>query len=256
MQNDAGQFLAVLRKKNPLILNLTNYVSIDFVANGLLSVGASPVMSHDEQDALALINIVSALVINIGTLDSQFIQLINKVCQYANQKLVPIFLDPVGAGATPLRTKIAQELIAEHRIAVVRGNGSEILALAGKEIQSKGVDSSSSSQAAIDAGLYLSDKYKTTVVISGRTDYIISNSQVKENYTGCALMSKITGTGCLLTAVIAAFCADQTHYCMASQSALAFYGFCGEQAAKVAKGPGSFKTAFLDALNGEIDERI
>ena len=237
-----------LKATNPLVFNLTNTVSVDFVANGLLSLGASPIMSEAAEEAEDLLKISQALVVNLGTLNEAFIQRAKIACAYANSLNVPIILDPVGAGASAYRTKTAADFLRNYQIALV-GNGSEIMALSGDAQKTKGVDSLAESLDAENAAIALSTEYRCVVTVSGATDVIVSGSQVAHITGGSPMMPNVVGTGCLFTAVTAAFCAtNPDNMYQAAQDAAIYYGECGVFAAEKAEGPGSFRTHFLDAL--------
>src|SRR5438876_768146 len=134
-----------IKEKKPLILNITNDVTMDFIANGLLSLGASPVMSKAQQEIDDLLELANSVVINLGTLDEKFIALCEYVCGVANQLKKPIVLDPVGAGASHYRTNTGLNLIRNYGIAIIRGNASEIMSLSGVSMKTKGVDSTTQS---------------------------------------------------------------------------------------------------------------
>lgn len=237
-----------IRQEKPLILNLTNYVTMDLVANGLLSLGASPVMSHAAEEMVDLISIARAVIINLGTLHASFIQLCAVACKTANELGVPLILDPVGVGASHYRTQTALQFIHDFNIAIVRGNASEIMSLAGAAGVTKGVDSTAGSTAAMASAAFLANRYAVTVAISGKTDVIVDAKQTAQFEQGSPMMPRITGTGCLLSAVVGAFHAVEQDRFTAAAAATLFYGTCGETAAAQATGPGSFRSAFLDAL--------
>ena len=239
-----------LKSASPLILNLTNAVTMDFIANGLLCLGASPIMSESIEEIEDLLNISQALVINLGTLNQAFIQRVEHACEIASKLNTPIILDPVGAGATAYRTQTASNLLTQYPIALVRGNGSEIMALAGESVQTKGVDSLAESLDAEKSAQVLSNQYQCVVLVSGATDVIVSGHQMAHISGGSDIMPKVVGTGCLFTAVTAAFCAvmpDDLY--QAAKAAATYYGECGAFAAQQTKGPGHFKMHFLDALD-------
>ncbi|RUR10301.1 hydroxyethylthiazole kinase [Legionella septentrionalis] len=248
MTSDENCLISQVQNKNPLILNITNYVSMEFVANGLLCMGASPVMSHSLEDASALAHFAAAVVINIGTLDADFMELADSICQAATQKNIPLILDPVGAGATAARTTACWQLLDSYPFAVIRGNASEIKALAGRQGLTKGVDSTEDSRTALVAAQQLARQKNLVVVASGATDLIVHPGAQQLIEGGSALMPLVTGSGCLFTAVVAAFCAVHSDYFAAAVAAARFYGRCGELAARTAPGPGSFKMQFLDHL--------
>ena len=164
--------LAILREKSPLVHNITNYVAMNFSANALLAIGASPVMAHAVEEMDDMVAIASALVINIGTLDAEWVRGMLCAGRAAHSMGKPIVLDPVGAGATPYRTATAWEIIRECCPTIIRGNASEIMALVNADITSKGVDSSQSSDDALESAKQLALSTGAVVVISGATDYI------------------------------------------------------------------------------------
>ncbi|MBA2648939.1 MAG: hydroxyethylthiazole kinase [Legionella sp.] len=249
MQNHIKDHINLVRSINPLILNITNSVTINFIANGLLSLGASPIMTNATEELCDLIQIADAVVINIGTLDNAFVQLCQAACDIANQLNKPLVLDPVGAGASEYRTKTCLALLETFKWSIIRGNASEILSLAGGAQTSKGVDSRNNSLDAVDMAKFLAVKHDLVVAISGKTDVVLDKNNRQTFDYGSPIMPKVTGSGCLLTAVVAAFHAAGIPSYEASCSAVEFYGLCGEYAAKRSKDPGSFAVHFLDALS-------
>lgn len=234
-----------IKQIKPLILNLTNAVTMDFVANGLLSLGASPIMSEAIQELDDLIALAQIVVINLGTLNSNFINRCQYACQIANLKNKPVVLDPVGAGASVYRTEISKQFISNYTVAIIRGNASEIAALTGAS-KTKGVDTAIESIDVFrDAHVLAQNR---VVVISGATDIVLGREKIKHCIGGSDLMPQVTGTGCLLSSVIGAFHAIEPDAFLASVAAINFYNRCGEIAAR-ASGPGSFKVNFLDALH-------
>jgi hydroxyethylthiazole kinase len=243
------EMISHIKLEKPLVLNITNYVTMDFVANGLLSIGASPIMSKAEQEIEDLLKHTKAVVINLGTLNRDFITLCRHTCQIANQLNTPIVLDPVGAGASQYRTDTCMSLINEYNISIIRGNASEVMALSGSSHTAKGVDSMTESNHAIESAKIVSSRHDAAVVVSGKTDIIVDNESIDQLDRGSPFMPTITGTGCLLSAVIAAFHAIEKNRFEAAKMATLFYGICGEIAENKANGPGSFRTQFLDALH-------
>ena len=249
MYQSIVNILAKIKYEKPLILNITNNVSNDFIANGLLSIGASPVMSKATQEIKELMKMAQCVVINIGTLDDNFLTLCHHTCQIANQLHKPIIFDPVGAGASQYRTQACMEIIRNYNIAILRGNASEIMSLVDSKILSKGVDTLANSQDAISAAQTLTDKYNCCVFVSGKCDLILHASQMSKIERGSALMPMVTGTGCLLSAVVAAFQSIEINSFKAATSAGLFYSVCGEMAEEKSQSPGTFKSYFIDALN-------
>ena len=174
MENNLYSNLALIRERSPLILNITNLVTMDFVANGLLAIGASPVMSNSEQELEELIKIASCVVINIGTLDHNQIIMFEKAVQICGKLNKKVILDPVGSGATSYRTNTALKLLSMGHISIIKGNASEIMSLSGDNVNTKGVDSSNSTDDAVDAASRLAKKYNICVVVSGKKDLIIN----------------------------------------------------------------------------------
>ena len=235
--------LQQIRHTKPLILNVTNYVTMDFMANSLLALGAAPVMSEDRDELEELGTLASSININIGTLTPQFLERAKTLVMLQSK---PIVLDPVGAGATKIRTKAARELLPYVRI--VRGNGSEIMALSTNDGKTLGVESTHGAHQALSAAQTLSKQHDLVVAISGATDIIVNSTQTKSLGFGSLLMQYVTGMGCTLTAVIAAFQAVEADSFQAALLGTTYFGLCGEQAALKTNAPGSFKTAFIDSL--------
>lgn len=238
-----------IRKQNPLVLNLTNYVAMDFTANALLALGASPIMAHAEEELPELVAQAGALVINIGTLDACWLKSMERALKLARELKKPAVLDPVGAGATEYRTHAAVRLLEMGGMTIVRGNASEILALLGRGARSRGVDSLASTDEVRNIFREHSAQLVAPFVASGASDYIFAENQEAVVENGHPGMSRITAMGCVATSVIAAFLCVNPSVFQAGWEAMATMGICGELAGQSAKGPGSFRAAFLDALS-------
>jgi hydroxyethylthiazole kinase len=237
-----------IRRQAPVVHNITNYVVMNSTANALLAIGASPVMAHAQEEVEEMVNIASALVINIGTLSERWVSSMFKAARQARKKGIPVILDPVGAGATSYRTKTVRDLINNEPPAVIRGNASEIMALYDDKSRTKGVDSAASSDAAIDIAQKLSKTHKCVVCVSGATDYIVNKEKIMKIKNGHLLMSRVTGLGCTASALCGAFAAVEKNHFVATSEAMAVMGIAGEMAAGVSAGPGSLQTNFLDIL--------
>lgn len=240
--------LEKIKSVNPVILNITNFVTMDFIANGLLALGASPIMSLAIEEIDDLVQLASCVVINIGTLNSSFLELANAACYSANKAKKPIILDPVGVGATPYRTQSAKQLLTDHNIQIIRGNASEIAALVNHTNTTKGVDSTMSTHEMQNEAIEVANLYNATVCVSGKTDLIVNANKKAFNHHGSHMMTYVTGMGCLLTAIIGAFHAVEQDSFLATHMAALYYSLCGEEAAKKASTPASFKHNFIDAL--------
>lgn len=245
--------LQKVRENAPLIHNITNYVVMNSTANALLSLGASPVMAHAVEEVEEMANIASAVVLNIGTLSEKWIEAMFKAGKKAKEKKIPVILDPVGAGATTLRTETAKKIIDDIQPDIVRGNASEILALLKADAQTKGVDSRASSDDAVEIAKELASTKNCVVSISGKTDYITDGKNVISIGNGDAMLSKVTGTGCAATALTGAFAGVNKNFVEAATGAMVVMGIAGEMARENADAPGTFQVKFLDALY-QIDE--
>lgn len=245
------QALNSVRQQKPLVVNITNYVVMNNTANALLAIGASPIMAHSRHEMAEMMSFAGALVINIGTLDSVWTPRMIFAVEQANANSKVVVLDPVGCGASALRTETSRQIARLADKLIIRANASEIIALAGEQAQSKGVDALDSSDAALGAAQFLVAEYGANVVISGETDYIVTKSQTVTLQNGHEMMPYVTGMGCTLTALTGAFAAvgDET-----GLAAAAVLGVAGEIAVEQARGPGSLQLTLLDELY-QLDEQ-
>lgn len=252
--NAAWDALRTLRATNPLVQNITNYVVMNNTANALLAVGASPAMVHAAAEVEDFIAIAQALVINIGTLSPEWVEGMHRAAGKAVELGKPWVLDPVGVGATPYRTDVARSLV-DRRPTVIRGNASEILALANaSDVLTRGVDSLHESEAALLPARELALERKCVVAVSGAVDIITDGEQVLRVANGHPLMTRVTGLGCSATAIIGAFLAVHSDPIEATAFAMAIFGLAGEQAAERSPGPGSLQVHLLDTLH-QLDEQ-
>ncbi|MDR1625522.1 MAG: hydroxyethylthiazole kinase [Spirochaetia bacterium] len=248
--------LVKIRERSPLVHNITNFVVMNNTANALLAIGASPVMAHAGEEVEEIAGACGALVVNIGTLNPQWVGAMEKAMLKAREGGVPIVLDPVGAGATSYRLDTVRGLLAAAVPQIIRGNASEISALVSAGTTMKGVDSSLSSDSACGAAKTLSAMHGCVVSLSGETDYIVQGGRLECVRNGHPLMPRVTGLGCTASALSAAFAAVNGEAFAAAAHAMAVMGIAGEIAAREAKGPGSFQVHFLDALYRLREEDI
>lgn len=232
----------------PLIHCITNPVAMNFNANVLLAVGASPLMSSRRDESLELASLSSALYVNIGCPDETLVAAAKESVAAFSELGKPWVLDPVGAGAVRLRRDIAIELMSVCPPAVVRGNPSEIMALNGDGFGAKGVDSQAYSDAALDSARSLATRFKCVVAVSGAVDYITDGSVTLTIGNGSPVMQTVSGVGCSESALCAAFAAVDSNPLRAAWCGVALMGLAGERAAAVSSGPGSFQMALLDEL--------
>ncbi|MEN0001923.1 MAG: hydroxyethylthiazole kinase [Pseudomonadota bacterium] len=253
---DPNAALAKLRAEIPLVHSITNYVAMSMAANVVLAAGASPAMIHAEEEVSDFVPIAGALSINIGTLSAPWLKAMILAAESANANRIPWVFDPVAHFATPYRTKAALTLLA-LKPTIIRGNASEILALAGKAGSGKGVDSGDTVEAAMQAANYLAGTRSCVVAVTGETDYATDGTRAVHISGGSALMPKVTALGCALTALIAAYAALDDPL-DATIAALLHFAEAGTRAGAGASGPGSFSVRFLDQLSalqpGMLDE--
>jgi hydroxyethylthiazole kinase len=247
-QDRAAKHLALLREKKPLVHNITNFVVMNSTANALLAMGASPIMAHAPEEVEELVNIAGALVLNIGTLTPYWIDSMEIAGRKARSLGIPIILDPVGSGATRLRTDSAKRLINAAAPAVIRGNASEVLSLAKKVSRTKGVDSIHSVDDAAESARILAKELNCTLAITGPVDLVTDGDREVRISNGHPLMGYVTGTGCAATTTIAAFLAVDKDPVSATCSGLAMFGLAGDIAAQTANAPGTFWIEMLNAL--------
>lgn len=242
-----------VRERSPLVHSITNLVVMNFNANTLLAAGASPVMAHAHEEVADMVGIAQALVLNIGTLDAYWIESMRLAMVAASKRGIPVVLDPVGAGATPYRNESIELLLKTALPTVVRGNGSEIMSVAGAAIQTRGVDSSAGASDALGAAQALAQRTQGVVCVSGPIDHILdAKRRLAQLSNGHAWMTRITGVGCSATALVGAFCAVQPDAWRATVAAMALLGVAGEVAAEKVlargMGVGSMQIALLDEL--------
>jgi hydroxyethylthiazole kinase len=254
-----SESLLSLREKNPLVHQITNYVTVNDCANATLAIGASPVMADDINEVGDMVSIASSLVINIGTLNSRSAESMIYAGKRANELKIPVILDPVGAGATPYRTDTAKRIIQEIELAIIRGNLSEIKTLCGIETLTKGVDASEEistqmSELSEEKKLAkaLANKLNTVVAITGAVDIITDGQRLFTVKNGHRIMSKITGTGCMCTALIGSYLGSEENSLDAALAGVVSMGIAGEVAYekldKSCEGTGSLRVRMIDAI--------
>lgn len=252
-----GEILNKIRQRRPLIHHITNIVTTNDCANVTLAIGGLPVMVNAVEEVEDMVSSAQALVLNIGTLTTDQVDVMIKAGKKANSLGIPVILDPVGAGATEMRTKAARRILNEVQISVVKGNNAEVSVLAKSGGKIRGVESEEK-QYNVQAYKELSHKYECVVGISGEKDIVVKENEVNFVYNGHPLMSKITGTGCMLSSVIACFCAVEQNYFTATIGAMVSFGISGELAAKnrFSLGPASFKTNFFDEIYNLSKDKV
>jgi hydroxyethylthiazole kinase len=284
-----------IRKQTPLVHNITNFVVMNDTANVLLAIGASPVMAHAISEVREMVSFAGALVLNIGTLDTEWVESMLIAGLEANERNVPVVLDPVGAGATAFRTAATQQILDTVKMAAVRGNAGELASIAGLHGKVRGVDSVSADSPET-AALIVARRTGGAAVASGAIDYVAGAPaevqpgtgrpgngaassggaasagaaaiggaagsgpatgavprlagvpRLAEIRNGDPFMGRITGSGCMATALVGAFLAVERDPFLAAAEAMIAFGIAGEAAARISAGPGTFRANLIDAV--------
>jgi len=239
---------ARVRELHPMIHHITNSVVMNFTANITLAMGAAPVMAPSIAESAEMAGYAGALLLNIGTINPELLESMISAGRAANEKDIPIILDPVGAGATKLRTEAISTILSELNIAVVRGNAGEILSLAGTSGGVRGVDSLTTGEGSEDVFSAFAEETGIVTAVSGPVDFITNGADWVKVHNGNPLMTSITGTGCGATTAAACFAASGTPLLQSVAAGIACYNIAGEITAENCKGPGSFVPEFIDQL--------
>jgi hydroxyethylthiazole kinase len=245
---DPGTTLAALRERKPLVHSITNYVVMNETANAVLALGALPVMAHAREEVQEMVGLAGALVLNIGTLEESWIESMLLAGAAANERGVPVVLDPVGAGATAYRTDTARRILDSVDVAVLRGNPGEVATLVGVEAEVRGVESIGTGGDSAELARAAARTLGVVASVTGAVDHVSDGERAIAVANGHELLASVTGTGCMSTVLTGCFLAAKTDALEAAAEALAAFGVAGEDAAAEAKGPGSFHVALYDAL--------
>ncbi|MFC1726204.1 hydroxyethylthiazole kinase [candidate division KSB1 bacterium] len=256
LKSQIGNDLKLIREKKPLVHSITNYVVMNSTANALLSIGASPIMAHAQEEVEELVSFSAALVLNIGTLENYWIESMLIAGKMANSINIPVILDPVGSGATKLRTESSKRILNNIDVAVIRGNASEVLSLAKEGSKTKGVDSIHSVDDAAEAGKILAKEWNTVIAITGAVDMVTDGETVYRISNGHPLMGMVTGTGCTATVIAASFAAVNNNYLEAAAGGLVMFGLAGEKASEDTNLPGTYGIKLIDHLNSITVEEL
>jgi len=248
MEKIAANLLTSVRRHRPLVHNITNVVVTNFTANGLYALGASPVMAYAHEEVADMAKIAGALVLNMGTLTADQVEAMIIAGKSANEHGVPVIFDPVGAGATPYRTQVAQRICQEVDLAIIRGNVSEIANCIGEGWEIKGVDAGNVGGDVEELARRAAKQLNTVVAITGKVDVITDGNSLYTVSNGDEMLTLVTGTGCLLSSVLGAYAAVEKDYVAAATAGIVMYGVAAELAREKANQPGSFQIAFLDSL--------
>ncbi len=249
MSLSPGQTLGELRERKPLVHHITNYVVMNETANATLALGALPVMAHAREEVEEMVALAGALVLNIGTLSPHWVDAMLLAGKAANEHGIPVVLDPVGAGATRFRTETARRLLDEVKVAVLRGNQGEVATLVGVEAEVRGVESIGAGAEPAELARAAARNLGLVAAVTGPVDHVSDGQRVLAVANGHELLATVTGTGCMSSAITGCFLAvARDRPLEAAAEALAAFGIAGEDAARDAKGPGSFHVGLYDAL--------
>lgn len=248
----AYDVLERVREQKPLVHHLTNWVTIYDCAQVVKTLGASPVMAHAVEEAAEMAQLASALVLNIGTLTSDFVAAMRLAARAGNAKGIPVVLDVCGAGATSFRDRTCYELLDSVRIDLIKGNTSEVARIAGASVRTRGVDAAEVAGDVVGLARQLARARQAVVVVTGAQDIIAGADQTVVVRNEHPLMTRVVGTGCMAASVIGAFAAVERNLVAAAASALVCYEVAAELAAEQGAGPGTFKERLFDCL-GNLD---
>jgi hydroxyethylthiazole kinase len=244
-----GATLRLLRERKPLIHQITNYVVMNETANATLSLGALPVMAHAREEVEEMVALAGALVLNIGTLSPLWVEAMIAAGKAAGAAGTPVVLDPVGAGATRYRTDTAKRILSEVNVTVLRGNQGEVATLVGVAAEVRGVESLAAADEPAEIARSAAQNLGLVASVTGVVDYVSDGERVLGVANGHELLASVTGTGCMSSAITGCFLAvERDEPLAAAAEALAAFGVAGEDAARDAKGPGSFHVGLYDAL--------
>jgi len=248
---EVSRLLPIIKERKPLVHHITNFVTINDCANMTLAIGASPIMAYDEAEVEEVVSMASSLVLNIGTLSSDSIKSMILAGKKANELNIPVILDPVGVGATRLRTRAIEEILDNVKISVIKGNMSEIKSIAGLKVSIRGVDSTADSEDGGEVAKELASKLECIVAITGEKDIISDGKKIIYINNGHEILSKLTGTGCMTASLIASYCGVTSDYLTATLGGILSMGIGGElafESLKPNEGIGSYKVNLFDSI--------
>ncbi len=254
-----GDYLALVRQENPLVHAITNYVTINDCANITIAAGASPAMCESKEEVSDFVPLANALYINIGTMNQEHKESIYLAAEKASELNIPIVLDPVGAVAIKSRQDLVKNLLTNYNVSCIKGNKAEIKCIAGRQGQGKGMDSTDSGEDIQVVTSELSQKYNTIVLATGKTDFITNGNTIVKVNNGTPLLSRITGSGCMLGILISAFIGASDNKLEATIAATVSMGTVGELAAESISSTtdlGSFRVKIFDHMAALTKEKL
>jgi hydroxyethylthiazole kinase len=248
-----AKLLEVVKQQHPLIHHLTNYVTARDCANVVLALGGSPVMADDLSEVAEMVSMASALVINLGTLTNRTIPSMFLAGKKANAEKIPVILDPVGAGATSLRTRTAIQYLETVQVQVLRGNFSELKSLLGLKASIRGVESQDETGDRMEIVQLLANRFHCLVAMTGAIDFVTDGTRVAKIANGHSWLTRITGAGCMTSSLIGCFCGVTSEVYQAACAGLLVMGLAGEKAYRTVEsyqqGIGSFQIRLMDYID-------
>ena len=246
LDQQLSEAFVTLRNERPLVHHITNYVTVNDCANITLCIGAAPVMADAPEEVAEMVSMSGSLVLNIGTLNDRQVESMLMAGRKANDRGIPVVLDPVGVGATRYRTETAHRLMDQLDVAIIKGNAGEISVMAGAGGIVRGVDSGGANGDPLVIVRELAISSGSVVIMSGGTDIVSDGNRTYLVDNGHEMMGKISGTGCMATSIVAAFAAISKDLTIGAVAALACFGIAGENASGKAACPYSYKVALFD----------
>ncbi|KWW11144.1 hydroxyethylthiazole kinase [Peribacillus simplex] len=248
----AADLFEKVKERKPLVHQITNFVTVNDCANATLAIGGSPVMTSSPKEVEAMVKLADALVLNFGTIDEKSLEAMEIAGRTANSRNIPVILDPVGVGATPYRTEKASELLKKVSFQIIRGNASEIHRLIGGDIVTRGVDSEELAISNEALAVSAAKELNSVVVVSGAIDAVSNGKHTSLIDNGNVLLTNVTGTGCMATALIGAFSGITDDYYAAAVAGISTMSISGEIAAETLQkheGTGTFRVRLIDAIS-------
>ncbi|QER68192.1 hydroxyethylthiazole kinase [Paucilactobacillus nenjiangensis] len=256
------ELLDQIRAQNPIVFNISNFVTVQDVANGINSIGASPIMSEEIAESEEMVAISSAVALNLGAFTTAQVAHIKRVGQLANQYKKPLVIDPVAVGAIKFRLDVAEQLLTDFQVDIIRGNAGEIAALAGVDWQAKGIDAGEGSGDLDAIAKACALKQHCVVILSGPTDVISDGKTVAKVKNGTPLFQLHVGSGDMLSSIVGAFAAVSDNYFEAAKAACAVFAVAGQLVAEELGGelPGTFSVKLMDKLHlvtrQQVEEKL
>lgn len=256
---EVSRLLPIIKERKPLVHHITNFVTINDCANITLAIGGSPIMAYDESEVEEVVAMSSSLVLNIGTLSKDSVNSMILAGKKANELKVPVILDPVGVGATTLRSQAVNHILDNVKVSVLKGNMSEIKFLSGLEVSTRGVDSIASDEGCTEVAEKLASKLGCIVAITGKKDILSDGNKTFYINNGHEILSKVTGTGCMTSSLIASYCGVTSDYLIGAIGGVVSMGIAGEiafKSLKCSEGLGSFKVNLFDTIYNMTSDTI